>query len=72
MSTRKRRDLPAFPRYVVVSALVVHAALTFVAYRDLRRRPDEQIRGSRRAWRIAIFLSPGHLAYLLFGRERQT
>ena len=42
-----------------------------VTWRDLRRRPDAAVRGSKRLWRLAATLNTtGSLAYWLFGRRR--
>jgi hypothetical protein len=50
----------------VVGAEVVSAAL---AWRDLSRRTDEQVRGSKRVWRVLVVVNPGNsLAYWLLGR----
>jgi hypothetical protein len=52
---------------LVVVDLIV-AAFTFV---DLRRRDADQIRGSKRFWRIVTVANPGNaLAYWLVGRKR--
>jgi hypothetical protein len=57
---------------MVVGAL--DAALRTAALVDLARRPAEQVRGSRKAWAVALVLvnSLGAvpLAYFLRGRRR--
>jgi hypothetical protein len=41
-----------------------------LAWRDLDRRPDSAVRGSKRAWRIAMLANPGNsLAYWVLGRH---
>lgn len=41
-----------------------------LAWRDLDRRPDSSIRGSKRVWRIAMVANPGNsLAYWVLGRH---
>jgi len=41
-----------------------------VAFRDLARRSDEQVRGPKVLWRVLIGLNPGNsLAYWAFGRR---
>jgi hypothetical protein len=48
---------------------VTAAALT---WRDIRQRPDADVRGSKKLWRVASALNTsGSAAYWLFGR-RQT
>jgi hypothetical protein len=40
------------------------------AWRDLSRRPDERVRGPKRAWRVFITMNPGNsIFYWLFGRR---
>ncbi len=41
-----------------------------LAWRDLRRRPADQVRGSKRLWRVFITINPGNsLAYWSLGRR---
>ncbi|PZS15461.1 MAG: hypothetical protein DLM57_12665 [Pseudonocardiales bacterium] len=41
-----------------------------LAWRDLARRPDSAVRGSKRVWRVAMLANPGNsLAYWLLGRH---
>jgi hypothetical protein len=41
------------------------------AARDIKRRPVEQIRGSKLFWRMALAVNTfGPLSYFLFGRRR--
>lgn len=55
---------------VLVVALAVHLVLVGLTWRDLRRRPDEAVRGSKRVWRLAASLNTtGTVAYWLFGRR---
>lgn len=53
---------------VLVAVEVISATLTF---RDLKRRSAEEIRGSKRFWRIVSLVNPGNsIAYWVFGRRR--
>ena len=53
---------------VLVAVEVIIAALTF---RDLKRRAPEEIRGSKKFWRVISLVNPGNsIAYWLFGRRR--
>ena len=55
----------------IIPVLVAHAAITTLTWRDLRRRPAEQIRGSKRLWRVASAVNTvGTVAYLAVGRKR--
>ena len=50
---------------------VVRIVLLWAALRDIRRRPPEEIRGSKRLWRFVVLLHGlGTVAYFLFGRVR--
>ena len=40
------------------------------AERDIARRDDGEVRGSRTAWRLLSLNALGALAYLRFGRRR--
>jgi hypothetical protein len=41
-----------------------------LAWRDLARRDNQEVRGSKIIWRIFISLNPGNsLLYWLFGRK---
>jgi hypothetical protein len=52
----------------VLAAGEIGAAV--LAWRDLERRPDSAIRGSKRGWRIAMLANPGNsLAYWVLGRH---
>ena len=54
-----------------IPILVVHAAITALTWRDLRRRPADQVRGSKKLWRAASAMNTvGSLAYLVIGRKR--
>ncbi len=53
---------------VIVPLEVVAAVL---ARRDLSRRADAEVRGSKRFWRVFVLLNPGNaVLYWLFGRRR--
>jgi protein involved in polysaccharide export with SLBB domain len=57
------------PRVVAALALAGTVSGT-LAWRDLNRRSDSQIRGSRRFWRVLIAMNPGNsVLYWLFGRR---
>jgi hypothetical protein len=55
---------------VLAFALVVHTVVLRLTWLDLRRRPDEAIRGNKRLWRVASAMNTmGSAAYWLFGRK---
>jgi len=52
---------------IVIVIAVISCAL---AWRDLARRRDEEIRGPKFLWRLVITMNPGNsLFYWLFGRK---
>jgi hypothetical protein len=62
MSTRQRAG--------VATMGLVQMGLLFAALRDLRRRPEEAINGSKRFWRAAVFINfIGPIAYFWKGRR---
>jgi hypothetical protein len=57
----------------VVVRAVAQTGLMVVAARDLRRRPNEQVRGAKWMWAPVIamnYLGIGPIVYLLGGRRR--
>ncbi|QMU78121.1 hypothetical protein GXW83_22895 [Streptacidiphilus sp. PB12-B1b] len=63
MTPQRKKLLAA----VLVPVQVVSAGL---AWRDLARRSDDQVRGSKKLWRGFVLLNPGNsLVYWLFGRR---
>jgi hypothetical protein len=59
------------PNKVVLAVIGgLHLLITTAAWRDLKRRRPEQIRGSKTLWRILTALNTGgSLAYLVIGRK---
>ncbi|MGH7609032.1 MAG: hypothetical protein ACREOD_03660 [Candidatus Dormibacteria bacterium] len=54
----------------LLSYLPIHLAVVAFTWRDLGRRPPEQVRGSQGLWRLASALNTlGALAYWLVGRR---
>ena len=70
--SRKRwGDLSAQQRGGVMGVGVVQFALLVAALVDLRRRPAEQVNGSKALWTAVSFVNfLGPLAYFAFGRRR--
>jgi len=51
--------------------VVAHVIVVTLTWRDIRYRTDDQIRGSKRLWRIASAGQMGNaLVYWLFARKR--
>ncbi|MFA9431873.1 hypothetical protein [Egicoccus sp. AB-alg2] len=72
MDTPRRNwsDLTPTQQRLIVVAGVVTTAWQVAMLWDLRRRPAEDIRGSKRAWVLASFVRPlGQIAYYVWGRR---
>ena len=52
---------------------VLQLVLLAASLIDIRRRPAEEINGSKRLWTMVVFINGiGPIAYFLFGRKRQA
>jgi hypothetical protein len=55
---------------VLVAVVVAQVVSATLAWRDLSRRTDAQVRGPKRLWRVIVWLNPGNsAAYWLIGRR---
>ncbi|MGN6613232.1 MAG: PLD nuclease N-terminal domain-containing protein [Angustibacter sp.] len=76
MATRRWSDLSERNRRLIVVTGAAEAVLKIAALVDLRRRPAEEVRGSKKLWAVAIVLvnSVGAvpIAYFALGRRRTT
>ena len=62
--TRQRK------RVLVATILPTQIVLCALAWRDLSRRTDDQVRGRKAFWRVFVTLNPGNsVIYWLFGRR---
>lgn len=64
--------LPQTKRGKVILGIVVAAQTvgSGLAWRDLARRSDKQVRGPKNVWRVIVTINPGNsIAYWLFGRR---
>jgi hypothetical protein len=57
-------------RSLAVVLIAVSLGLVAVAERDLHRRPDTQVRGDKRLWRVVCLNAIGAVGYLFWGRRR--
>ena len=58
-------------KFVLAAIGVVHLTVVTLTWQDIRRRPADQIRGSKTLWRIlSAANTTGSGAYWLFGRRR--
>lgn len=72
MAKRRWADLPPAQRRVVAAAATVQLSMLAAALIDIRRRPQDQIRGPKRLWVGLAFVNfVGPAAYFTFGRRRQ-
>lgn len=56
---------------VLAAILATHLAVTSLTWWSLRHRSADQVRGSKRFWRLASSVNTGgSVAYCLFGRKR--
>ncbi len=68
MSPRAARKKPN--KLVLAVIAVVHLAAVTLTWRNLRDRPDEQVRGNKTVWRVASALNTlGSAGYWLAGRR---
>jgi hypothetical protein len=73
MARKKQKwsDLPQGRRRGIVGVGIVQVGLFIAALLDIRRRPADQINGSKPMWVALSFLNTvGPLAYFAFGRKR--
>ncbi|MCR1983403.1 MULTISPECIES: PLD nuclease N-terminal domain-containing protein [Cellulosimicrobium] len=71
MGTKRRwKDLTKGQRIAVGIVGAAQVTLTAAAYRDLVRRPAEQVNGTKLAWGLALLVNwVGPIAYFLDGRK---
>ena len=71
MAKRSWSELTLPQKVGVVLGSATQLGLLTAALADIRRRPQEEIRGSKRVWAAAAFVNfVGPLSYFLFGRRR--
>jgi hypothetical protein len=68
---RKWSDLSEGQRNAIKILAVSEFALKILMLVDIKRRPANQIRGPKAAWRLAAAVNTiGPVSYFLFGRKR--
>ena len=74
MPMKKRwSDLSERNRRIITIVAMVEAALKAAMLVDLKRRPAEQVKGSKRVWAFSTIVNSLGiipLAYFIFGRRR--
>lgn len=67
------RELSPLQKGILLIAGILEIVLLGAALVDLRRRPAEQIRGSKRIWTLVAFINyVGPVVYFFFGRKRAS
>ena len=71
MGTKRRwKDLSTGQKVTVGVVGAAQVTLTAAAYRDLVRRPADQVNGTKLAWGLALLVNwVGPIAYFLDGRK---
>ena len=68
---RRWSDLSPRTRAAIIAAGAVQNSLLVATLVDLRRRPARKIRGDKRLWTAAAFVSwVGPIGYFTYGRKR--
>jgi hypothetical protein len=73
--TRRWQDLSVRTRRMIIAGAFVEGLLKTAMLIDLRRRPADQIKGSKRVWSAATLINSAGLiplAYFVLGRRRLT
>jgi hypothetical protein len=73
MTARKKwNERSKLSRELIVVTGVVEVVLLVATLVDIKRRPEDQIKGSKRMWSALAFVNiVGPVAYFTFGRRRQ-
>jgi hypothetical protein len=70
-SNKQWSDLTQAQRVAIIVTGMAQVALLIATLADIRRRPAEQINGSKRMWFGLAFINwIGPIAYFVFGRKR--
>jgi len=73
MVTKKKKwsELSGRSRRLIIVTGVIEIALLLATLVDIKRRPANRIRGSKRMWTALAFVNIfGPIAYFAFGRRR--
>ena len=72
---RRWSDLSSRSRRLILAAAAAETGLKAAVLVDLKRRPADQVRGSRRIWAASMLVNSAGLiplSYFLVGRRRNT
>jgi hypothetical protein len=67
--TKEFKDMSPARRRLALVLIAVSLGLVAAAERDLQRRPDAQVRGSKLLWRLVCLNALGAAGYFLWGRR---
>ena len=71
-SKKQWNDLSPQKQLAISLVGLVQVALLGAALVDIRRRPAEQIKGSKKLWTLVAFINfVGPIAYFVLGRKRR-
>jgi hypothetical protein len=71
LTKKQWSDLSPQKRATISIVGLVQVALLAAALIDIRRRPAEQIKGSKKLWTLVAFINfVGPISYFVFGRKR--
>jgi len=71
VGSKRWSELSRRERSFIAGAMTVQLSLLAAALADLRRRPQDQIKGSKRLWRMLAFINfAGPISYFFFGRKK--
>lgn len=71
VSKKQWNDLSPQKQLTISIAGLIQIALLAAALIDIRRRPADQIKGSKKLWTLVAFINFfGPVAYFVFGRKR--
>ena len=71
MQPKQWQDFTDRQKRGIVVLGVLQLVLLAAALIDIRRRPAEEINGSKRLWTMVVFINGiGPIAYFVFGRKR--
>ena len=63
------KDLPLAGQIAAALAIAVSVAIVVSAERDIHRHPPDQLRGSKRVWRVVCLNALGAIVYFRWGRQ---
>ncbi len=70
MQKRRYSEMGTAGKAAVLLITAISLVIVGGAERDIARRGEDEVRGSRTVWRLVSLNAVGALAYLGFGRRR--